>query len=167
MVVTVIEMTELLGNVGEFVGAIAVVATLIYLAHQVRESQLSTRADTLERLQSGFTTVNALPASDSDIARLMHSIFNNQTQDLDEVELYQAMMLFNVWVNQFVKAAQAHRNGIITDNQLTVYANDSYMWFNTDFGKTQTERYRIVVDYLRPYTKSPEEMQNFSPEEWL
>ena len=35
---SLIEITELLGNLGEFVGAIAVVATLIYLSNQVRDS---------------------------------------------------------------------------------------------------------------------------------
>jgi hypothetical protein len=33
-----LEITQILGNLGEFVGALAVVATLIYLAIQVRHS---------------------------------------------------------------------------------------------------------------------------------
>ncbi len=35
---TLMEISQVLGNVGEFVGAIAVVATLLYLAIQVREA---------------------------------------------------------------------------------------------------------------------------------
>jgi heme exporter protein D len=37
---------QLLGNYGEFVGAIAVVITLIYLAIQVRHSKETTEANT-------------------------------------------------------------------------------------------------------------------------
>lgn len=37
---------QLLGNYGEFVGAIAVVITLIYLAIQVRHSKEATEANT-------------------------------------------------------------------------------------------------------------------------
>lgn len=37
---------QLLGNYGEFVGAIAVVATLIYLSIQVRHSKEATEANT-------------------------------------------------------------------------------------------------------------------------
>ncbi len=33
-----LEITQILGNIGEFVGALGVVATLIYLAVQVRHS---------------------------------------------------------------------------------------------------------------------------------
>jgi hypothetical protein len=36
---TVTEMTQVLGNVGEFVGSVAVLATLIYLAVQVRQAR--------------------------------------------------------------------------------------------------------------------------------
>ncbi len=36
---TFTELSQLLGNLGEFIGAIAVVATLVYLAIQVRHSK--------------------------------------------------------------------------------------------------------------------------------
>ena len=36
---SLIELSELLGNLGEFAGSIAVLATLIYLAVQVRQSK--------------------------------------------------------------------------------------------------------------------------------
>ncbi|MEJ2089416.1 MAG: hypothetical protein P8Y69_13285 [Gammaproteobacteria bacterium] len=39
------EMSQLLGNLGEFVGALAVVATLFYLAVQVRLSRQATEAN--------------------------------------------------------------------------------------------------------------------------
>jgi hypothetical protein len=38
--------TQVMGNVGEFIGAIAVVATLFYLALQVREGKKATEANT-------------------------------------------------------------------------------------------------------------------------
>jgi hypothetical protein len=40
------ELSQILGNIGEFVGAIAVVATLFYLAVQVRHSKESVDANT-------------------------------------------------------------------------------------------------------------------------
>ena len=41
-----IEASQVLGNLGEFVGSLAVVATLFYLAVQVRQSKKSTEANT-------------------------------------------------------------------------------------------------------------------------
>ena len=43
---TFVETTQVLGNLGEFVGAIAVVMTLVYLARQVRHSRDSVDANT-------------------------------------------------------------------------------------------------------------------------
>ncbi len=43
---TITELAQLLGNFGEFVGAIAVVATLVYLAIQVRHSKDAMEANT-------------------------------------------------------------------------------------------------------------------------
>ena len=40
---TLMEISQVLGNVGEFVGAVAVVATLLYLAIQVREAGRSSK----------------------------------------------------------------------------------------------------------------------------
>ena len=43
---TLTEISAILGNIGEFVGAIAVVITLIYLAAQIRLARESTEANT-------------------------------------------------------------------------------------------------------------------------
>ena len=43
---TFTELSQLLGNLGEFIGAIAVVATLVYLAIQVRHSKEAMEANT-------------------------------------------------------------------------------------------------------------------------
>jgi len=42
-----LELSELLGNYGELIGAIAVVATLVYLSVQIRANTKSTRSQTL------------------------------------------------------------------------------------------------------------------------
>ena len=48
---SLMEISQLLGNFGEFVGAIAVVVTLIYLASQVKLSKEATQANTKQMEQ--------------------------------------------------------------------------------------------------------------------
>lgn len=48
------DIAQLLGNVGEFVGAIGVVATLAYLAVQIRQNTHSTRAMTYSDVAGGW-----------------------------------------------------------------------------------------------------------------
>ena len=45
---TLMEISQVLGNVGEFAGAIAVVATLLYLAIQIREAGKSSKFATVQ-----------------------------------------------------------------------------------------------------------------------
>ena len=51
---TLMETAQLLGNVGEFVGSIAVVATLAYLAIQVRNSTVQARASAYQATGIAF-----------------------------------------------------------------------------------------------------------------
>ena len=53
-----VEISQILGNVGEFVGAIAVVVTLFYLAVQVRHSKDATEANTRSLQQSRELALN-------------------------------------------------------------------------------------------------------------
>ncbi len=53
---------QLLGNYGEFVGAIAVVITLVYLAVQVKHSRAATEANT-KQLESSSLSRHRVPAT--------------------------------------------------------------------------------------------------------
>ena len=51
---------QLLGNFGEFVGAIAVVVTLVYLAVQVVQSREATEANTRQMRGQAFVELNTV-----------------------------------------------------------------------------------------------------------
>ena len=70
-----------LGNLGEFVGAIAVVASLIYLAIQVRQNTRSVRASTYQAVVSDSAAINATGAQDEALAR----IFRVGQRDISEL----------------------------------------------------------------------------------
>lgn len=53
---TLMETAQLLGNFGEFAGAIAVVATLFYLANQIRDSADATKAVVRQGMDAGIST---------------------------------------------------------------------------------------------------------------
>ena len=57
-VMTFIELSEVLGNLGEFVGAIAVVATLAYLALQVRHNSKTVAAATSHSITRSRNEMN-------------------------------------------------------------------------------------------------------------
>ena len=91
---------QILGNYGEFVGAIAVVITLVYLAVQVKHSKEATEASTrsaevaqklslatnhLARVDLITRALRDLTASD-DLVNLRNKVVNNEQDTLTETE---------------------------------------------------------------------------------
>jgi len=63
-------MLDALGNIGDFVGGLAVVVTLVYLALQIRQNTAATRVQTVQHLLTSDTA-----AADSVIAGPLPEIF--------------------------------------------------------------------------------------------
>ncbi len=53
---------ESFGNVGEFIGGLAVIATLIYLAVQIRQNTITTRLSTLHASMDSTQNIFDVPA---------------------------------------------------------------------------------------------------------
>ena len=105
-------MLEALGNIGDFVGGIAVIITLIYLAVQIRENSRSTRLAAMQSSMLAAQNVQKLPAQDRDLARILR-VGLTAPDELDEDEFQQfRYFLFNmlrVHEDMFVQ----HKAGVI------------------------------------------------------
>jgi hypothetical protein len=60
-----------LGNLGEMVGAVATVATLIYLARQIRANTLAMRSGAAQSVHEAFATWYRMLAADADLTRIV------------------------------------------------------------------------------------------------
>ena len=74
---TFIGLSEILGNLGEFVGAIAVFATLIYLAVQVRVTRRSTDFLIAQGLTGQYNQVNTLLVENPELGELLYKSGRN------------------------------------------------------------------------------------------
>ena len=73
-----------LGNIGEFVGAIAVLVTLLYLAVQIRQSSATTRAHIRQSLAESQIQYINLRATDPFLRGALRKMFAGQELDEDE-----------------------------------------------------------------------------------
>jgi hypothetical protein len=92
-----VTIAQMLGNFGEFVGAIAVVATLGYLAVQVRESKAATEANTkqLTAMMEAEMTSHWLSNTQS-LAndRELTEIFYRMTTEPDSISPSEGLRMF-------------------------------------------------------------------------
>ncbi len=93
---------EALGNLGDFIGGIAVVASLLYLAQQIRRNTASVQAAAIQTATQGFSDMLAWMASDADLMRL----FDEGCHDFDALskpdrQRFAALMgvLMHTWEN--------------------------------------------------------------------
>lgn len=92
---TFMELTSVLGNLGEFIGSVAVVATLIYLAIQVRQNsrQMQDNVNSLQvsayqDLMSRISEMNRMAIENPDWAAVTRKAVANP-EDLTEIEFGQ------------------------------------------------------------------------------
>ena len=71
-----------LGAIGEIVGALAVVASLVYVAAQIRLNTSAIKADTAREVVAAIRSINHLIASDAELNR----IFMTWLEDPDSLE---------------------------------------------------------------------------------
>ena len=125
---TLMDTAQLLGNFGEFVGAFAVVGTLVYLAVQVGRSKKSTdentraleenrkmtKADNMRQLTKSWNEI----LRDSTGTRETASIFvrgNRNLSDLDEVEQIIYSSLLVPLFDHHLSALQMVRDGFLEE----------------------------------------------------
>jgi hypothetical protein len=104
-----------LGSLGEFVGAIAVVVTLGYLAVQIRQNTRSVRTATYQSTVTSTGELMMAAARDVQLSRIWRIGIQGQSGfDEDERTQFNFLMtqLFNQWENMFI----LHRESVIEDS---------------------------------------------------
>ena len=115
------ETAQLLGNLGEFLGAIAVVATLIYLGIQVRQNTRSSYATRQHTVQSEFSRMHEQVAGNAALAELVARCRNSSLDELSPVEDERAQSFTNQAINTYGSIEIAYRAG-----QFDRYVYDAY-----------------------------------------
>ncbi len=95
-----------LGALGEFVGAFAVVATLIYLALQIRQNSAMleqnhefSRASILQGSNVMYSTFRGLVAGDAGLARIYNRALSEEALEDDEAIRFEAYLdMYFAWV---------------------------------------------------------------------
>ena len=136
---TLMEMAQLLGNFGEFVGAIAVVLTLGYLAIQVRNSKAavsentkSIRSAAAAATQDSLAAINELIASDSSLASLLDRVSEQGSwEGLSSDERLRVTALNRANAQRFESMYFRYEAGLLQPRVWTVRRNWFSGWIKT------------------------------------
>lgn len=100
---------QLLGNYGEFIGAFAVVATLAYLAIQIRQNTNESKIAGYRNSKSQLNSVNITVGQSAELSEIMERAISS-FDDLDPIEKSQASWIFLSWTNAWETLFEESRN---------------------------------------------------------
>jgi hypothetical protein len=115
---------DAIGAGGEVLGAIAVIATLLYLGMQISQTNRIAKSSVARELQQKYSDVYTLIATNAEIRGLVTKLRNSNyiiesEEEEEQLESF-CLLLLGLWLSTGV----ANSQGQIEQNQYQVYCQD-------------------------------------------
>lgn len=108
----------------EIVGVIGIVASILLLAMEVRQSNRIASSEIELEIAAGFNVENHERAFNPEYARLYAKILDPDSHLITATEQQQMRGLAWHYINMFYAAHRAHNNGLLTDETFQAYVDD-------------------------------------------
>ncbi len=152
---------QLLGNFGEFFGAIAVLATLGYLIVQIKQNNKLLTATIYDSAIDGFVANNRIVLESADYA----SITNRGLADVSQLNEDEAFR-FSIGLRSFFyhtyKLYRLYEQGVIAEQEWNKYAGEAAAMLSTDAGKAFQKGNPDFFDDLFPALENVGNPHRFS-----
>jgi hypothetical protein len=140
---------------GEFLGGIAVVVSLVYLASQIRQNSKLLRASTASATTATTSDFSSLIVQDSDVSRIVREGMADRSS-LSEDDLHRFNMLLNMaftgWNQEYQFAADGVIGRSVWENRMRIMRRvlplPGYRQWWAEWGDTYPDEYRNLVDGL-------------------
>lgn len=139
---------DAISAIGEIVGAVAVVLTLVYLTVQIRQNTAVVSTATQDSITAGFNSVNQAVIADSDLA----GIFLRGTAEPDSLTPEEAVrfsFLMRSWANQWLKLSRLRTAGALTHSEWKMHAEEAAGAFQTPGGRLFREENPVFEELWR------------------
>lgn len=117
------DMIGVLGDLGEFLGSIAVLATLVYLAVQTRNINRQSQAEARYAFVDAMADINIAIGQSKEAASVWRRGLQS-VDSLDEDERMQFIMFVGQYANTWAVMHQLHEDGLLPEAQWQVVRND-------------------------------------------
>ena len=121
---------EQLGGIGEFIGALAVIASLVYLAAEIRRSTKATQLATLQSALGSAQQLYDAPARDAELTRIIRLGMVDRSQ-LTEDEIARLGWWISMVLRQAENTFVQHRSGMLNDQSWAARAHQIHNFFSS------------------------------------
>jgi len=107
---------DAIGAMAELLGAIGVIASLVYLATQIRQSREQMRAATAQQFQSQISATAQAAAQDAGLGRLVRRGYAN-VDDLDEDEFFRFGLYVGGMLTEYENSYYQYQKGLLDEGR--------------------------------------------------
>ena len=122
-----------LGSIGEFVGAVAVLASLVYLALQIRQNTRTVRTATAQAIQSAMNEVHAHVKQDSAAARVYRLGLSDPSTLNEDEQVQFSMTMYSVFA-QFENIFYQHQERTLDSSIFARHSSAMKFYLQTPGG---------------------------------
>ena len=149
---------DAVGAIGEVLGSVAVLISLIYLAFQVRQTRDQTRLDSELHLTDQMALHTEKMALDPELARIIE-IANTNPSELTEDERRRAMWWQVSYLHMNEGPFRRYEKGLLSAEAWEPYERGLAgmfateflpQWWATDMSRLYTESFRAYIDQQLP-----------------
>ena len=127
---------EALGAIGEVVGAVSVLITVLYLAVQIKESAKSQHTVSYNSMIEGYNTFISWCISTEELSKTSQRMFNETGEELTDLEIHRLNFMFRAFTNHIYRLFNLYEGGALSEEQWKINAVEADQIFNlTEFGK--------------------------------
>ena len=124
---------EAIGAIGEVVGAISVLLTLLYLAKQIKENSKLLTTSVYQTAVDGYNEMASMFLENPELAR---NLLMDTPARLSEVDAYKLNLILRVYLNQGLKLFKLYEAGIFPEEDWLLRAAEIKQVINqTDFSR--------------------------------
>ena len=123
-----------LANIGEFIGGIAVLVTLFYLAYELRQNRAEREANSVDALVARLDAYNADFHNNAELCDIFMR-GNNNPDDLQPIELTRYLALTQRLINHFMTIKRSRDRGVLPDEEWLAYGVGTANFLNSPGGE--------------------------------
>ena len=135
---------EAFGSIAELVGAIAVIASLLYVGRQVRESSRATKGQTYDSISNRLNEAGAQTVNDPDLMDICLRATSGEPVSATELPRYTGFVhnLFRI----LESAYHQHELGLIEEDKLKPLFHSTSVYIASEHGQKMWETRRHLHD---------------------
>ena len=149
-----------LGSIGELIAAIATIATLVYLAIQIRHNTSAIKSSVLETTASRSMGLAKFVTQDEELSRIL-MLASTSDVDLNELDRFRLSLLFHATMRSYEVTVAQNTHGYLESDNYSGLINNLVFWVSVRhfpgwWEKAQINFSEELKDVVKEALKNPE-----------